>query len=194
MPEVDFDQLVSTAQAFQAGGQFSFVALAQPYSIEAIIRAFSQRREALTALIAPLDDVQVRFKPAPEEFSIGEVVSHMVAAQGGVYNALLDLSEIVMPFINHVPGGPGAGAQNRLNADEVRAALREATEEMIELMRQSARVENPPTRDYPNFGKMSLKSWMLFQIFHDHDHVQQAEAVARLPAFPKRQLVATDQP
>jgi hypothetical protein len=64
---------------------------------------------------------------------------------------------------------------------------------MIELMRQSARVENPPTRDYPNFGKMSLKSWMLFQIFHDHDHVQQAEAVARLPAFPKRQLVATDQ-
>lgn len=198
MPEIDFDFFADVrqrigGQGFQSVTRIPLMDVAAVYSIESLIRGFLVSRNGLTALLDGLDDTQVKYQPAPGEFSIGEVVSHMVAAQGGIYNALLDLSGIVMPFVAHAEGGPGGGARNTLGADALRANLREATDEIVDLMRQIARVEEPTIREYPVFGKMSPKSWIMFQIYHDYDHVAQAKAVRDSVGFPVTAIVSDSQ-
>ncbi|MEP7286364.1 MAG: DinB family protein [Chloroflexota bacterium] len=192
MPEIDFELVNSVLADFQRGISRPFIEIASPYSIESIVRGFNSQREELFTLLDSLDDTQIVYKPADSEFSVSEVVSHMIAAQGGVYNALLDLSEIVMPFVAHTPNGPGAGAQNTLKAADAREQLHTATDEMIEVIRQVARIDKPAMRDYPDFGLMSPKSWMMFQITHDYDHLRQAKKIRAAEGFPTQNQVTTN--
>jgi hypothetical protein len=189
MPELSFDDLAETLRSFQSGTPRPILEVSEPYTVEAYVRAFTANRDELFALLDTIDDVQITFKPSPNDFSISEVISHMITAQGGVYNALLDLSHIVMPLIQHVQDGPGAGARNNLTVAGARATLQEATDEMTYLMREVARVEVPVRREYPFFGVMTTKSWMYFMMAHERDHALQALAVAKSEGFPQRREV-----
>lgn len=191
MPEVDFELLASMRAEFQLGIRRSLLEIAEPYSFEAVIRAFSLIRQELEALLETVDDVQIVHKPASNEFSISEVISHMITAQAGVYNALLDLSTMVMPLVNHGPTMPGAGAVNTLTVAKAKRQLQLATDELIELIRQIGRISEPTVREYPRFGKMSSKSWLMFQIAHDHDHIQQIKKVMTSDGYPTKNPVAT---
>src|SRR5438034_3268328 len=44
----------------------------------------------LRGLMAELDDQDVRWKPAPDRFSIGEVLAHLSHSEGHCYRARLD--------------------------------------------------------------------------------------------------------
>src|SRR5689334_18514093 len=83
-------------------------AVANEYSVEELIRAFTRQRTELSGLISELDDTQVNYNPNSESFSVSEIISHIVTAQNGTYNALLELSQIVLPFLDHVSFMPGA--------------------------------------------------------------------------------------
>src|ERR1043166_3982714 len=44
----------------------------------------------LRGLMAELDDEDVRWKPAPDRFSVGEVLAHLSESEGHCYRARLD--------------------------------------------------------------------------------------------------------
>jgi len=184
MPELDAAVLDAIFTTF-ALPPINLTSAASPYSVEELIRAFTRQRSELIAVISNLDDAQINFSPAPESFSISEIVSHITTAQNGPYNALLELSNIVLPFVDHVRFMPGEGARKQLSAAACQHMLNEATEELSDLMRQAARIDNNDTpKEYPILGSMTLKAWMLFQLGHDVDHLRQAKAVLSSEGFP----------
>ncbi|HLY24911.1 MAG TPA: DinB family protein [Aggregatilineales bacterium] len=158
------------------------------YSVEELLRAFHRQRQAIIALLADLDDVQINYNPDAENFSISQIVSHLVTAQNGTYHAMLELSQIVLPHLDHAAPIPGAGARKDLSAAECRTILPAATEELDEMMRQAARSDQTHVVEYPLFGKMNYKSWMLFQLWHDQDHLRQIRALTQNTGFPKKEL------
>jgi hypothetical protein len=183
MPELDRTTLISFfEQAFQKRS-VSLLALAEPYNTEALIRAFTAQRNEILSLLSDLDDTQVNYSPDEATFSLSEIISHVVTAQGSTFNALLELSHLVMPHIDHVPQGAGAGARKSLTVDQCRNLLTEATEELADLLRQIARIDNPQPQLYPNFGMMSFKSWAIFQLLHDLDHLNQAATLRQNANF-----------
>jgi hypothetical protein len=55
-------------------------------------------------------------------------------------------------------------------------------------MRQAARSEQDHVVDYPLFGKMNYKAWMLFQLWHDQDHLRQIKTVKDSAGFPRKEV------
>ncbi len=188
MPELDDAVIDTIYQTFLRDRSQPATEKARIYSVEELLRAFHRQRNEIIAQIADLDDVQVNYNPDPVNFSISQVVSHVVTAQNGTYHALLELSQIVIPHLDHATPVPGDGARKDLSADECRKMIPEATEELAEAMRQAARSEQTHEVEYPLFGKMNYKSWMLFQLWHDQDHLRQIKSVKESTGFPRKEI------
>ncbi len=184
MPELDAATMDKAFTSFSLN-DLNLSAVANEYSVEELIRAFLRQREELRVLLNDLDDEQVNYNPDPENFSISEIISHIVTSQNGTYNALLELSNIVLPFLDHVSYMPGAGAKKHLTAKMCQQMLNEATEDLSDIMRQSARIEHFESKEYPGLGTMNLNSWIVFQLGHDLDHLRQTKSVLHSEGFPR---------
>ena len=115
MPELDAAFMDTTFVDFPPTN-VRLIDVANPFTVEELIRAFTRQRQEISTLVSDLDDEQVNYNPDPANFSISQIVSHMVTAQNGTYNALLELSQIILPFIDHVSFMPGGGAMKSLSA------------------------------------------------------------------------------
>src|SRR5579863_2760004 len=126
MPELDDVVMDNLYKTLLQDRSLPITEKARIYAVEELLRAFHRQRKEIIALIADLDDTQVNYNPGLENFSISQVVSHIVTAQNGTYHALLELSHIVLPHLDHATPVPGAGARKDLSADECRKMLPEA--------------------------------------------------------------------
>src|SRR5258707_7497510 len=116
MPELDDIVMDTVYKTLLSDRSAPITEKVRAYSVEELIRAFHRQRHEMTALIADLDDGQVQYSLDTENFSISQIVSHIVTAQNGTYHALLELSQIVLPHLDHATPIPGAGARQDLSA------------------------------------------------------------------------------
>ncbi len=118
-----------------------------------------------------------------EEWSMKEVLGHMLASGKGVNREISNL----------VTGSAPAGEARMgvvLGADRPIAELRGALAELwVETGRLAASLPEDGavdrTWDHPAFGPLNFREWIAFQRLHALDHIQQMEKVKAHPGYPK---------
>ena len=187
MPELNTASLDKMVTDFFVGGRKqSLSVLANPFSVDDLIHAFENLRRSMLRLLNRLIEPQINFSPDASTYSLSEIVSHLVAAQGLTYNAFLDIASSTLPHVDPVPRAPGGGAEKGLNGQLLQDRLQKATNDLIGVLRITYNPSVEKEVMHPLFGSLTLRGWMLFQLAHDLDHLKQAQTVRRAAAFPTK--------
>ncbi len=188
MPALDtktLDQLIS--DYFKNGRRESLSTLAAPYSVDELIHAFQGLRRTTMRQINGLTVKQINFNPDANTYSVSEIISHLVAAQGMTYNGFLDIVSSTLPHVDPVPRDPGGGAEKGLTSQILQERLQKATDDLIDVLRKT----HDPSKEnrelpHPVAGSITYKAWMFFQLAHDLDHLKQLQVLRRSAHFPSK--------
>ncbi|MDP6663051.1 MAG: DinB family protein [SAR202 cluster bacterium] len=143
---------------------------------------FVKARLDLIDAAAGVSDEQAAFKPDPDEWSILEVLSHVVTVSGRV-------SRLVETLAN---GGTRSADDVEDQQDhEVETIDRLRTRLLADSIAWSAmteRLPEPPSFDATSnhfaFGELHARAWYLFQRVHDMDHIGQIGKNKQTPGYP----------
>ena len=129
-----------------------------------------------------VDRYQAEFRPDADEWSISQVLSHLVASSATVSEIVDSLSRGVAPTPGRIDP-PKEEAS--LDINELRERL------TLDSLRWSALVERLPpapsttlTAPHPSFGELHARAWLLFQRIHDMDHAGQVEKNKVAEGYP----------
>ena len=142
-------------------------------SPEAIVALVTTSQERFLAVVDPLADDLAARKPADDEWSLRELIRHVIDAEARVATLVHDLARGTRP-----EGGRQAGM---MLEDDGRpfaafvAQLREVNAALLEAVRTLPEEPNIDEKaNHPFFGPLNCKEWAAFQRVHDEDHVQHA--------------------
>ena len=155
--------------------------------IEAIVE---EGHAALLRAIEGLSDEQSKFKPGPDEWSVLELMAHVVTAKQIVGVLSAGLAEGTLP-----PGfgSPleAAAAQDGVTVSrfETLEAARAAADSAHTVLLNFVRSADGPvnvdmTFRHFVFGALNCREWAVFQRLHDDDHRPQINAIRAAPGFP----------
>ena len=176
--------------------------------LEAFWRELEATRAEILKEVEGLSQTHFDWRPAPEDWSIGEVIHHVTIAEiatGKLQTKLLRQAEGAgilrpsvpgVPVLEPLPRRPGEGpAQAPAHIwpergrpapellDEMRAA-RERTRKNFE--RFAAVDPRPLVSTHLILGPMHLGQYWTLVLAHDRIHVPQIRAVKAAPGFPER--------
>ena len=148
------------------------------------LRALIERERArLLGLLEGLTEAQASWKPAADQWSIKDVLRHVLAAERGVVEIVTSLASGVVPA--------GERQLGRQDADES-ATLKRLVARLGEERRRlltfvdslSPSADLSVTFPHPFFGPLNCKGWVAFQRIHDGDHIGQVEQVKSAAGYP----------
>ena len=137
-----------------------------------IVELIEEQRGRLLALLDGVPDEQAAFRPAPDQWSIADVLRHVIAAEEGVARIVESLARGVVPDGSRALGSQVPDEGQSLSALVQR--LRAARAALLERVRGwTASPDLTATYDHPFFGPLNCKGWVAFQRLHDADHIGQ---------------------
>jgi hypothetical protein len=118
-----------------------------------------------------------------QEWSIKEVLGHMLSSGKGVNDEITNLVED-RPSAREARMGVVAGADRPVaELRQTLADLWSETGRLVASLPEGGNLER--TWEHPAFGPLNFKEWIAFQRLHAMDHVQQMEKVKAHPDYPK---------
>jgi len=117
-----------------------------------------------------------------QEWSIKEVLGHMLASGKGVNREIVNLVED-RPSAGDTRMGVVSGAERPIG--ELRQALVRLWRETARLAASLSEVGPERTWEHPMFGPLNPGEWIAFQRLHAMDHIQQIETIKAHPDYPK---------
>jgi hypothetical protein len=117
-----------------------------------------------------------------QEWSIKEVLGHMLASGNGVNREIGNLTED-RPSAGHARMGVVSGADRPIG--ELRQALARLWRETARLAASLPEAGLKRTWEHPVFGPLNPGEWIAFQRLHATDHIQQIEIIKANPDYPK---------
>jgi hypothetical protein len=144
----------------------------------------------MMAALDGMSEAQAAFKPSPDEWSVLELMAHVVSTKQvmGVLTAAMAKGEL--------PPGFGAATETQASQDgfivskfETLAAARTAAEEAQVSMLSFARgldggVNTELEFKHYIFGAFNCREWVVFQRIHDDNHAPQVDQIKASPGFP----------
>jgi hypothetical protein len=127
-------------------------------------------------VIGALSDEAAAKKPAPDEWSVRELILHVISAEAGVSELVHHLSRGEQPSGERRPGMTmeDDGRPFASFVDE----LRRTNQMMLEAIQGLPASPNVTERaKHPFFGDLNCLEWAVFQRVHDEDHVQHAQKI-----------------
>ncbi len=161
----------------------SYLAHQGSKDVPAILDLIEGQRARLLALLDGVSERQAAFRPAPDQWSIADVLRHVTAAEENVALIVESLARGVVPDARLEAGRqtPDEGQPLAALVERLRAAR-------VDLL---ARVRGWPaapdlaaTFDHPFFGPLNCKGWVAFQRLHDADHTGQLEQIMAAEGYP----------
>jgi hypothetical protein len=141
----------------------------------AIADLVSATQERFLEIVAPLDDALVARQPAPDEWSIHDLVRHVISAEAGVAKLVHGLARGARPDLK------GVGIGSMVDAGsfgELLGQLRATNAALLDAIKSLPRAPDTQTvAPHPFFGDLNCLEWATFQRVHDADHVQHAEKI-----------------
>ena len=146
--------------------------------------------EALLRAIDGLSDAQSTFKPAPDAWSVLELMAHVVTAKQIVSALSPSLAQ------GQLPPGFGtpleaAAAQDGVTVsrfdtlDAARDAAASAHAVLLRFVRSAdGPVNSEMTFRHFVFGALNCREWAIFQRLHDDDHCPQIGKIRASAGFP----------
>jgi hypothetical protein len=117
-----------------------------------------------------------------QEWSIREVLGHMLASGKGVNREIANLRED-RPSTGEARMGVVSGADRPLG--ELCRNLAEFWTETARLAAFLPETGLGRTFEHPMFGSLNSREWIAFQRLHAMDHIQQIEIIKTNPDYPK---------
>jgi hypothetical protein len=145
-------------------------------SPEALVGLVKTSQQRFLDVISEVPDEVAAKTPVPDEWSLRELVRHVLDAEDSVATLVHNLSRGMGP-----PSGRGAGRMVEDDGGPFRQfvdqakALNERMLYAIEGMPADPDLEEKAP--HPFFGMLNCKEWAAFQRVHDEDHVQHAEKI-----------------
>ena len=158
-----------------------------PAEIEAVVL---EGHEALLASLEGISETQAAFKPGPEDWSVLELMSHVVSTKRIVALLAAALAEGKLP--------PGINADSELESRqdgvtimhfETLASAREAAAtahaDMLKFIRSIDDSTNTELRfKHFVFGAFNSREWAVFQRVHDDNHAPQVFDIKASAGYP----------
>lgn len=168
------DELVTRVTSYVA-----HQAAKEPGAIKEVIQ---KGQDQLLGLIDGLSEGQAAFKPGPDDWSVLEVLQHLIESKRGVARrcVLLARGETPAPLgaIGTIDREPPASLA------QARSALEAAHGESLAFADSISPATNLEARfEHPMFGPLNCREWAVFQRVHDGDHALQIQQIKASPRF-----------
>jgi hypothetical protein len=154
----------------------------EKYSFRDLWVRVTQARLELLKAIDGVTDEEASFRPDDVEWSILEVLDHLLASSAHV----VGLVEALANGRERSPGpveAPPNGTESTL--DEMRGLL---LKDSVAWAALPERLPEPPSFEvlarHPAFGRLHARAWYLFQRIHDLDHTDQIRKNREAPGYP----------
>ncbi len=151
--------------------------------VPVLVELIEEQRATLLGLLDGVSEEQAAFQPAPDQWSVADVLRHVIAAEEGVARIVESLARGAVPegrreIGSHIPdeGQPLAVLVER---------LRTARADLLARVRGwPASPDLAATFEHPFFGPLNCKGWVAFQRLHDADHIGQLEQIKAAAGYP----------
>jgi hypothetical protein len=145
----------------------------------AILELVEKSQQRYLDVVSKLDDAAASKKPAPDEWSVRELICHVISAQRGVATLVHHLSRGEAPPASDDTRAPGVGIDDEGQPFAgLVAELRKTNETMLQAIRELPASPNLDERaPHPFFGPLNCVEWAVFQRVHDEDHIQHAQKI-----------------
>jgi hypothetical protein len=151
--------------------------------VPVLVELIEEQRATLLGLLDGVSEEQAAFRPAPDQWSIADVLRHVIAAEEGVARIVESLARGAIP-----EGRRDMGSQIRDEGQPLAALVERLRAARADLL---ARVRGWPaspdlaaTFEHPLFGPLNCKGWVAFQRLHDADHISQLEQIKAAEGYP----------
>jgi hypothetical protein len=173
-----------------------------------VIKLLNDSHKQTLDLMEGLSEEQLRFKPAPEKWSVLEVAEHIWMAEGALFAGVdRSLANKENPewetktkgkteFLERVMVSRDRKAQapesivpsGKLSRAEVIAKLKEARAKTLKFAEETRLPLKSHTFDhpFPVFGTLNAYQWLIYIPLHNIRHNKQIEEVKSDPNFPKK--------
>lgn len=144
--------------------------------------------EILRMLMAGMTEEQATWKPAPDRWSVAEVIAHLSHIEGHGFRVRIDqiLAEDnpeVVPYEQDEYAAAGLYAGK--DPEETFAHWEEQREEALEALRDLETADLERTATHPTLGRFTLDQMLHEWAFHDLSHIRQiTELVKAAVYFP----------
>jgi hypothetical protein len=140
-------------------------------SREAVIALVSASQADLLAVVANVDEATAARQPAPDEWSLRELLRHVVSAENGVASIVEGLAGGVAPAGDRKTGSMIEDS----SAAMLIGRLRMANQRLLDVIAAlPAEPDTATVSAHPFFGDLNCLEWAVFQRVHDADHAQHA--------------------
>jgi hypothetical protein len=152
-----------------------------------VLSVLRQTPEMLEKMLEAADDEAMLWKPAPERWSISEVLGHLNHVEREIYRSRLQrfLDEEDYPLFESYDTDAHS-AQGRYSGEAGRAQLKrfagERWHSLAMLYQLPAGAEKRPAR-HSRFGRITLDTMLHEWAYHDLGHVRQIAELYRSIAF-----------
>jgi hypothetical protein len=146
----------------------------------AVIDLVRTSQQRYLDVISAIDDAAAATKSAPDEWSVRELLRHVILAEQDVTALVRDLSRGAIPPPT-ITGRRGIGAMIDDGAQPFSALveqLRDVNGAMLHAIEELPDAPNLEMKaPHPFFGPLNCMEWAVFQRVHDEDHVQHAQKI-----------------
>ncbi|HEX5082561.1 MAG TPA: DinB family protein [Blastocatellia bacterium] len=172
-----------------------------------VIKLLNDSHKQTLDLMEGLSDEQLKFKAAPEKWSVLEVAEHIALAEGAMFGAVeralaagenpewetktkgkTEFLERVIPNRSIKAQAPESIVPSaKLTRDEVIAKLKESRAKTLKFAEETKLPLKSHTFEHPfrAIGTLNAYHWLIYIPLHNIRHNQQIEEVKANPNFPK---------
>jgi len=151
--------------------------------VPVLVGLIEEQRARLLALLDGVSEEQAAFRPAPDQWSIADVLRHVIAAEDGVARIVESLARGAIPEGQRAMGSqiPDEGQPLAALIERLRAARADL---LARIRGWPASPDLAATFEHPLFGPLTCKGWVAFQRLHDADHIGQLEQIKAAAGYP----------
>ena len=154
-----------------------------PADVASALDAFPR---ALRTLLEPLDPSTLTVRPEPGEWSVHEVIGHLIATDAGAFEhriqGILDRESEIPDF------SPWAAINERdhnaITLFDLLAEFDTSRARVVPFVATLSPDQLTRSADYPGFGSFTAGDFVLEWPFHDHEHLQQIMAITKASYLP----------
>jgi hypothetical protein len=172
-----------------------------------VIKLLNESHKQTLDLMQGLSEEQLKFKPAPEKWSVLEVAEHIYLAEGLLFGAVekalaekenpeweaktrgkTEFLERVMVSRDRKATAPESIVPSgKLTRDDVIAKLNESRAKTLKFTEETKLPLKAHTLDhpFPVFNTLNAYQWLIYIPLHNIRHNKQIEEVKADPNFPK---------
>lgn len=140
-------------------------------SRDAVIALVSASQAELLGVVAKVDERTAARQPAPDEWSVRELLRHVVAAEDSVSSIVEGLARGIRPTGDRKMAMMVEDASAALLLGRLRMANARLLDVIAAL---PAEPDTAAVAAHPFFGDLNCLEWAVFQRVHDADHAQHA--------------------